>query len=222
MEKINYIISLGCSCNVSYFIKKLSLKRFSLPFDWVFSNCKMIIDILYDNFEDFIDTKYIIGTSEHQKYHKKMFNHKNMTQQKNIEYYKRCITRFQQVINSNKKKLFIHTSYKILGNRTGYANFFSSPYDKHKLETNKDYIELYNCLKLITRNFILIIIIQIPYCKEPTILKEIIEPDLIIYNLHLKGDTSGTLFSNDIDNNNYKNIINSYNYELLNIPINSS
>jgi len=109
MEKINYIISLGCSCNVSYFIKKLSLKRFSLPFDWVFSNCKMIIDILYDNFEDFIDTKYIIGTSEHQKYHKKMFNHKNMTQQKNIEYYKRCITRFQQVINSNKKNyLYIH------------------------------------------------------------------------------------------------------------------
>ena len=215
MEKINYIIALGCCCNVSYFIKKLSLKRFSLPFDWVFSNCKMIIDILHNNFEDFIDTKYIIGTSEHKKYHKIMFNHKNMTQKKNIEYYKRCITRFQKVINSSKKKLFIHTSFKILGNRRGYANFFVSPYDKHKLETNEDYIELHNCLKSITQNFILIIIIQIPFCKEPKILKEIIESELIIYNLHLNGDTSGKTFSNDIDNNNYKKIINSYDYELL-------
>ena len=109
MEKTNYIISLGCSCNVSYFIKNLSLKRFSLPFDWVFSNCKMIIDILNNNFEDFIDTKYIIGQCEHKKYHKKMFNHKDMTQKENIEYYKRCITRFQKVINSPKKNyLYIH------------------------------------------------------------------------------------------------------------------
>ena len=175
----------------------------------------MIIDILHNNFDDFIDTKYIIGTSKHIKYHEKMFNHKNMTKEKNIEYYKRCITRFQKVINSKKKKLFIHSSYKILGNRTDYANFFVSPYDEHKLETNEDYIELYNCLKSITQNFILIIIIQIPFCKEPKILKEIIESELIIYNLHLKGDTSGTSFSNDIDNNNYKKIINSYDYELL-------
>ena len=47
------------------------------------------------------------------------------------------------------------------------CKFFVSPYDKHKLETNEDYIELYNCLKSITQNFILIIIIQIPFCKEP-------------------------------------------------------
>ena len=215
MEKINYIISLRCSCNVSSFIKALNLKKFSLPFDWIFSNCKMIIDILHNNFEDFIDTKYIIGKSKHTKYHEMMFNHKNMTQTKNIEYYKRCITRFQKVINSSKKKLFIHTSYKILGNRTDYANLFVSPYDKYKLETNEDYIELCNCLKSINHNFILIIIIQIPFCKEPKISKEIIESELIIYNLYLKGDTSGTCFSNDIDNNNYKKIINSYDYELL-------
>lgn len=217
MEKINYIVSLGCSCNVSYFIKMLNLKRFSLPFDWIFSNCKMIIDILNNNFEDFINTKYIIGKSRHIKYHEKMFNHKNMTNETNIEYYKRCITRFQKIINSEKNKLFIHTSYKILGNRRDYANFFVSPYDEHKLETNKDYIELYNCLKSITQNFILIIIIQIPFCKEPKIVKEIIEgsEELIIYNLHMKGDTSGTNFSHNIDINNYKKIINSYDYELL-------
>jgi len=214
MGKINYIISLGCSCNVSYYIKKLSLKRFSLPFDWIFSNCKMIIAILHNNFEDFIDTKYIIGPTKHIKYHEKMFFHKNMTEEKNIEYYKRCIIRFQKVINSKKKKLFIHTSYKTLEKVPRYANFFVSPYDEHKLETNEDYIELYNCLKSITQNFILVIIIQIPFCKEPKILKEIIESDLIIYNLHLKGDTSGTTFYG-IDNNNYKKIINSYDYELL-------
>lgn len=217
MEKINYIISLGCSCNVSYFIKMLNLKRFSLPFDWIFSNCKMIIDILDNNFKDFINIKYIIGTSKHIKYHKKMFSHKNMTKEKNIEYYKRCIIRFQKVINSKKKKLFIHTSYKILKNRIGYANFFIFPYDKYKLETNKDYIELYNCLNLITQNFILIIIIQIPFCEKPKIIKKNIKPELIIFDLHLKGDTSGTFFSYDIDNNNYKKIINSYNYELLSL-----
>ena len=33
-----------------------------------------------------------------------------------------------------------------------------------------------------------------PFCKEPKISKEIIESELIIYNLYLKGDTSGTCF----------------------------
>ena len=52
--------------------------------------------------------------NEYEK-NRKLYNNKTLPE--NIEYYKRCITRFQKVINSKKKKLFIHTSYKILGNR---------------------------------------------------------------------------------------------------------
>lgn len=215
MEKIKYVVSLGCVCNVSCYLKSLGLKQFSLPFDWIFSNCQMIIDILNDDFKDFIDTKYIVDKHKHVKYHERFFEHKNMKDEKNVEYYKRCISRFHKVISSHEKKLFIHVSYKVLKNRINYDNGFFHPYDKYKLETSKDYINLHKCLKKHTKNFTLIIIIQIPFCEEPKIIKEEIETDLVVYNLHLKGNTSGLKLKSEIDNSNYIKIIKSYDYDLI-------
>ncbi|MEY4520613.1 MAG: putative papain-like cysteine peptidase, partial [Cyanobacteriota bacterium] len=38
----NHVVSLGCACNTSLYLKKLGLKLFSLPYDWIFSNLNMI------------------------------------------------------------------------------------------------------------------------------------------------------------------------------------
>jgi hypothetical protein len=51
-NNINYI-SLGHSCSPAAAIKSLGLRKYSLPFDWIFSNCEKVIECIYEDFKHF-------------------------------------------------------------------------------------------------------------------------------------------------------------------------
>ena len=51
-----FYVPLGLDCVLAYQLKKLELRKFSLPFDWIsIKNIQIIINILNDDFKSFID-----------------------------------------------------------------------------------------------------------------------------------------------------------------------
>ena len=82
---INYIIPLGSQCFSAYFLKTNNLKKLSYPFDWIFSSPKVIVNILEDNFNNFLNKDYYAikdinsSKNKHLMYlpDLMMFNHRN-------------------------------------------------------------------------------------------------------------------------------------------------
>ncbi|MGL4759107.1 MAG: DUF1796 family putative cysteine peptidase, partial [Patescibacteria group bacterium] len=91
-----HVISLGCACNTSLYLKELGLKTYSLPYDWIFSNLDMIEHTIEDNFQSFLDRQLMFTRNPkqagHQYYHDMLFNHRNpKDNQEDYDYYQRCI-----------------------------------------------------------------------------------------------------------------------------------
>jgi hypothetical protein len=115
MLNFNYIIPLGSNCYIASYLKRNNLKLVSYPFDWIFSYPNDIYDIIYTNFEYFLNKDYYfykdetINYNSHTKYctDLKMFNHHNPYKDSDNEYFKRCIIRFNDVIKKKESKLFI-------------------------------------------------------------------------------------------------------------------
>jgi len=57
-------VSLGSNCSITYWLNKLKLRKYALPFDWSSCNIKILNNILENNFLDYIDTLQIIKLSE--------------------------------------------------------------------------------------------------------------------------------------------------------------
>jgi len=52
-------IPLGSSCSLAYQLDKYNLRKESYPFDWILSRDKEIINILKDEFRNFLDIEYL-------------------------------------------------------------------------------------------------------------------------------------------------------------------
>ena len=115
MSKINYIIPLGSNCYIASYLKRNNLKLVSYPFDWIFSYPNDIYDIINTDFKYFLNKDYYVYKDEtinynsHTKYcpDLRMFNHHNPYKESDNEYFKRCISRFNDVIKKEENKLFI-------------------------------------------------------------------------------------------------------------------
>jgi hypothetical protein len=127
MKYYEEFISLGTQCNPGLSLRQLGLKKETYPFDWVRSNSKIIYDVLqngrdmYMTFDgkksDDFYTKHLdiiecscMGES-HVNYYGQYFTHYyNNTDITNlINKINRWFDRFYEVLNGNKKILFIHT-----------------------------------------------------------------------------------------------------------------
>ena len=100
-------------CQASQFFKDNRLKRFSLPFDWIFSSPNIVIDCINDDFAKFLDKQYYINSWEphgmcgHSYYHPNMFNHHDVRLEHNHQYFTRCVDRFRKVLKRPESKLFL-------------------------------------------------------------------------------------------------------------------
>ena len=160
------IISVGMRCYTEIFIKNLGFKKFSLPFDAIFSSK---IDNIIDLFENKINYNELIYTENidnkiikdlnsqyglrtinkkfyydennlYNSYHLATFAHHNLNDNKVKEHFDRCFNRLDMI-----KK------YKI---KTLFCLFFHSQYDKNI--SDDDIIKLslylsnkYNCHLLV-------------------------------------------------------------------------
>jgi len=115
MEKIKYACSLGYMCQTAQILKRANLKVCSYPFDWVFSDCDVVLDCLDDDFKKFLDRtkytdpahKYHDNQCGHSDYHEDFFFHKNPKEDYDHQYYERCVLRFKDLLKQDDKKLFL-------------------------------------------------------------------------------------------------------------------
>lgn len=115
MEKIKYVCSFGYMCQTAQILKRAKLKFCSYPFDWVFSDCNVVLDCLEDDFKKFLDRtkytdpvhKYHDNQCGHSDYHEDFFFHKNPKEDSDHEYYERCIWRFKDLLKQDDRKLFL-------------------------------------------------------------------------------------------------------------------
>jgi hypothetical protein len=138
-----YIIPFGSNCIPAVIINRSGgLRKFALPFDWVFAYPEHIKRSLDTDFEEWFQTEHMtlemgIGdvystnhalyplTEEHYKYGSKgFFEHFNMLDPINQDKYKRAIVRFKEVIESDERIIFLTTIDKDSLAKHGLLDYF--------------------------------------------------------------------------------------------------
>jgi hypothetical protein len=190
------VCSLGSLCHSSALLKRNKLKQVSYPFDWIFSNPKVIAHCLDDDFRIFLDKSYYISVDEEQCKHSyyatpefgndtnsaPLFRHHNpLTNPSDYNYFCRCVVRFRKLLQSKSYKLFT-----IL--------FVNCPNN----DTN-DITELENCLERYTTNYEILVIHHRSGSYEPLHTISYID-NIHRMNLHTKTVSDGIRFADDCDN----------------------
>lgn len=195
INKFSYICSLGTLCHCSFTLKKNNLKKESYPFDWIFTNFEIIIDCLEDNFNKFLDKKLYIEKDIKKCSHiiydvsktNYMFNHHNpLNNDKDYEYYVRCVNRFNDMIKSDKSKLFITMFVDIVDLNFNNINLITNFNEKLNNYTSNYKLLIINCY--IDKNLLF------PYHSK------IITNNICVIKLFVTSLSSGTNFTNEIDN----------------------
>jgi len=205
MLKINYIIPIGTNCYIASYLKRNNLKLVSYPFDWIFSYPNDIYDIINTNFEYFLNKDYYNNKDENINYNShtiycpnlRMFNHHNPYKDCDNEYFKRCVSRFNNVIKKEETKLFIM--------------FFG---ENNLNNEKKNIIKLKELLDKIIINYELLCIFQ--EVRGYQSKKEFKYKNINFIQLSTFDKNNGVEFICERDEELIKSIINSnYNIELL-------
>lgn len=126
-KRIEHVISLGNHCLPAIIMKKYGLKKYSTPFDWIFSSPEMVIDCLNDNFTTFMNPIYLKSITQSRKnndnepgtshllYENKynlseIFAHRDITNDNDYSYFVRAIERFNSILRKDDGKIFIMIS----------------------------------------------------------------------------------------------------------------
>lgn len=206
--EINYVVSLGSICITASFLKRNKLKLASYPFDWIYSDCNMIMHCLNDEFKTFLDKTYynsITDTScQHTYYHKKetglpTFNHHNpLLNEEHYNYFKRCIDRFNSVLKCHEHKLFIMSWLEIRNiDKNTYENF---------IRFNEDFSNY-------AKNYTLLVILNLPN-KEVNFHRFMYYKNIHFLEVHTVSNIDGLFFKDESDNVYIDNIlITNYNFK---------
>lgn len=148
------IISLGENCNSAWYIKEVSLKKHSYPFDWTYSSPSIIKHCIEDHFKIFLDKSFIFPTRSgnsagHQFYHNSLFNHRNpLKKDTDYAYYERCIKRFMNILESKKSILFVMTVVTEIDKRSG-AGWAKGFNEQFTLPINQNFDDMTDLIKVI-------------------------------------------------------------------------
>ena len=193
MIPIKHICSLGKNCHGAGILKRNNWKKESYPFDWIFTNDKMIKHCIEDDFKIFLNKEYYPDKDEnawqqtHSFYHPfsddKTFNHHNPLLDKDYAYFERCVDRFRTLLQSNKFKVFIH---------------MISNHDPINDQIRKKALDLNNVLKNKTDNFALIYIIHTISQKQSYIFET--NENIHFIQIYTKSASNGKEFILDEDN----------------------
>ena len=121
---VTNVVSVGTHCLTAVMLKKIGLKAYSTPFDWIFSSIPMVAHCISDDFAHFLDKRHFSpiplekridsNTSfcDHQFYLenfgvRSVFNHYDISKDEVYDYYRRCVDRFRKAIRSGDRTLLI-------------------------------------------------------------------------------------------------------------------
>lgn len=118
-QPVQHVISLGVNCLPCTMFKRFGIKRYSLPFDWLFSSPGMVSDCLRDDFSVFLDRQHYREVNDGQwpkadhvfysgRYHlPPVFAHRNPVADQDYNYFVRCVERLRKILQNNDPKLFV-------------------------------------------------------------------------------------------------------------------
>jgi len=209
MSEIKYTCSLGTLCHSSQILKRNNLKLCSYPFDWIFSSCDNIIHCIEDDFKIFLDKSYYTDIQYkrddrqcgHKYYNLNMFNHFDPRNEKDYNYYVRCVDRFKNLLKKKEHKLFTMIFINI---------------DKIENNSTKKIIDFNKKFSKYTSNYTLLVIFHIPN-KEQNHHTFTYNDNIHFLELHTLSNSNGVEFVNNSDNIYLDNIIKSkYNFNIKN------
>jgi len=209
MLEINYTCSLGGVCHSSQILKRNKLKLCSYPFDWIFSNCDNILHCIEDKFNIFLDKSYYQDIDckwndnqcGHKYYNVNMFNHFDPRNEKDYNYYVRCVDRFKNLLKKKEHKLFTMIFINI---------------DKIENNSTKKIIDFNKKFSKYTSNYTLLVIFHIKN-KKKNHHKFTYNDNIHFLELHTLSCSGGLEFGNDNDNIYLDDIIKSkYNFNIKN------
>jgi hypothetical protein len=131
------VVSIGSQCLTSALLQRAALKRFSGPFDWIFSNLRMVCDCIEDDFATLLDPAHIIAIppetrtqpdaqyAQHRFYQARyglhsIFNHSDPTRPEVYAYLQRCVARFRDVLAADRPQLLLAVSPRAQGGRYAF------------------------------------------------------------------------------------------------------
>lgn len=121
-QPVSHIISFGTHCLSSIILKNAGLKKYSLPFDWLFSSPELVLDCLRDDFAKFLDRGHYRSVTQrrahgepgadHQYYRDQygigdVFAHRDPSVDGDYHYTLRTVERFRRLMRSPAAKLFV-------------------------------------------------------------------------------------------------------------------
>jgi hypothetical protein len=171
MKGYKYVCSLGTLCHPTRMMQRIHVKDVSYPFDWLFTDENIVIDILEDNFAKFMDKTYYTDvkhkfserTCGHTHYHEDFFFHKNPRNEDDYNYYQRCINRFKLMMVDSQQKLFImmYTPQSTKHPSDVYQMFEDNMNKEDIIANLKERgIKLNNTLMKYTNNFNLLVVMN--------------------------------------------------------------
>jgi len=239
MPVVRHVVCLGCRCSTASFFEKFGKRKYSGPFDWMFSCPKMVAHCLRDNFRDFLrrdlycykDTLFdsiglppgsaprernLIGHNIFSDWmcgvgRGTIFNHRDpLYNDEDYAYTLRTVERFQLILDSGAPKLFTVLNLD------------------PELWIEDDIQQLFEALQARTSNFDLVAV----NCtrnqgasarNSPAALEKEAGCDgtrLLQYSLHCVGDNTGKDFFESSDTARIHSLlVDPYQFELANDPL---
>ncbi|MFW7270371.1 DUF1796 family putative cysteine peptidase [Gluconacetobacter sp. Hr-1-5] len=110
-RKVRHIVPLGTHCLAAGILRAAELRRYALPFDWIFSTPGMILHVLETDFRDFMPP----AGQAHPAYRDRfglsdMFPHADLTSASTRESFARRIARFRGIMAAREATLFVMIS----------------------------------------------------------------------------------------------------------------
>jgi hypothetical protein len=118
-QSARQIFSLGGHCYTSHLLKQMGLRYGAGPFDWLFSDPRMVADCLDDHFQAFLNPAFYTYTGNpsglgrgHLHYSPKyqrpvIFNHHDPLKPEDHEHFCRAVERIEAVLNGEGRSLFV-------------------------------------------------------------------------------------------------------------------
>jgi len=120
-------VAIGTHCFSASLLRRWGLRRWSGPFDWVFSSVPMVTHCIEDDFRDFLDRSLYapvpieqrrdgptVNRVQHALFKQRfgveyVFNHHDAHLDADHAYFTRCIERFRSCLKSDEPKVFVLT-----------------------------------------------------------------------------------------------------------------
>jgi len=207
---IQHFISFGSLCHPARMLQRIHVKNVSYPFDWMFSDENVIIDVLNDDFNKFMDksyygdvkNKFSERTCGHSLYHEDFFFHKNPRNEDDYLYYQRCVNRFKGMLREPGDKLFIMMyAPGSTKHPTDVYKMFENGSSKEDIITNLKLRgeKLNDTLKKFTNNYKLLIVMNFGNNEKQSFEMEYMG-NIHYLTLNTLSESTGVTFKDNMDN----------------------